>query len=309
VSDNLILGLFLLFVLAMLTLDLGIVQRKVHFPSFKEALTWTAVWVTLALLFSVFIFYEHGKEKMFEFLAGYVVEEALSVDNVFVFIVIFSYFSVPKHIQHKVLFWGVLGAIIFRAIFISAGAALIAQFHWILYLLGVFLIYTAFKLLVQKETDVHPEHNPLIKLARKFFPVTEEYEGGKFLVRKNGKRYATPLLLVLLMIESTDIAFATDSIPAVFAITRDTFIVFTSNIFAILGLRSLYFVVAGFMKQFRYLKYGLSFVLAFIGVKMLIEPFLHISIAISLGTIFATLTITIIASIVHQRIESRAPSR
>jgi tellurite resistance protein TerC len=309
VSDNLILGLFLLFVLAMLTLDLGIVQRKVHFPSFKEALTWTAVWVTLALLFSVFIFYEHGKEKMFEFLAGYVVEEALSVDNVFVFIVIFSYFSVPKHIQHKVLFWGVLGAIIFRAIFISAGAALIAQFHWILYLLGVFLIYTAFKLLVQKETDVHPEHNPLIKLARKFFPVTEEYEGDKFLVRKNGKRYATPLLLVLLMIESTDIAFATDSIPAVFAITRDTFIVFTSNIFAILGLRSLYFVVAGFMKQFRYLKYGLSFVLAFIGVKMLIEPFLHISIAISLGTIFATLTITIIASIVHQRIESRAPSR
>lgn len=308
-SDNLILGLFLLFVLAMLTLDLGIVQRKVHFPSFKEALTWTAVWVTLALLFSVFIFYEHGKEKMFEFLAGYVVEEALSVDNVFVFIVIFSYFSVPKHIQHKVLFWGVLGAIIFRAIFISAGAALIAQFHWILYLLGVFLIYTAFKLLVQKETDVHPEHNPLIKLARKFFPVTEEYEGDKFLVRKNGKRYATPLLLVLLMIESTDIAFATDSIPAVFAITRDTFIVFTSNIFAILGLRSLYFVVAGFMKQFRYLKYGLSFVLAFIGVKMLIEPFLHISIAISLGTIFATLTITIIASIVHQRIESRAPSR
>jgi tellurite resistance protein TerC len=309
VSDNIILSFFLLFILGMLALDLGIAQRKAHFPTFKEALTWTAVWVTLAFLFSIFILYEHGKEKMFEFLAGYVVEEALSVDNVFVFIVIFSYFSVPKHTQHKVLFWGVIGAIVFRAIFIVAGAALIAKFHWILYLLGIFLIYTAFKLLVQKETEVHPEHNPLIKLARKFFPVTDGYEGDKFLIRKNGKRYATPLFLVLLMIESTDIAFATDSIPAVFAITRDTFIVFTSNIFAILGLRSLYFVVAGFVKQFRYLKYGLSVVLAFIGAKMLAEPFLHISIAVSLGTIFTILSIAILASIIHQRIESRPLSR
>jgi tellurite resistance protein TerC len=309
VSDNIILSFFLVFILGMLALDLGIAQRKAHFPTFKEALTWTIVWITLAFLFSIFILYEHGKEKMFEFLAGYVVEEALSVDNVFVFIVIFSYFSVPKHTQHKVLFWGVIGAIVFRAIFIVAGAALIAKFHWILYLLGIFLIYTAFKLLVQKETEVHPEHNPLIKLARKFFPVTEGYEGDKFLVKKNGKRYVTPLFLVLLMIESTDIAFATDSIPAVFAITRDTFIVFTSNIFAILGLRSLYFVVAGFVKQFRYLKYGLSVVLAFIGAKMLVEPFLHISIAVSLGTIFTILSIAIITSIIHQRIESRSPSR
>jgi tellurite resistance protein TerC len=241
-----------------------------------------------------------GSSKALEFYTGYVVEEALSVDNVFVFIVIFSYFAVPKNAQHKVLFWGVLSAIILRALFIVAGAALISKFHWILYLLGIFLIFTAIKLAVQKETEVHPEHNPFIKLARKLFPVTKDYVGEKFFVRLNNKGYITPLFLVLLMIESTDIAFATDSIPAIFAITRDTFIIYTSNIFAILGLRSLYFVVAGFMKQFRFLKYGLSIVLGFIGIKMLIEPWYKIPILSSLCVIFSIITLSILISIIYQ---------
>lgn len=282
----------------MLALDLGIIQRRAHFPSMKEALWWTVVWISLALLFSVFIWYERGSSKALEFLTGYVVEEALSVDNVFVFIVIFSFFGVPKHAQHKVLFWGILGAIFFRAIFIVAGAALISKFHFILYFLGGFLIFTAIKLAIQAETEVHPEHNPFIRLVRKFFPVTKNYVDEKFFVRKDGKLFITPLFLVLLMIESTDIAFATDSIPAIFAITRDTFIIYTSNIFAILGLRSLYFVVAGFMKQFRYLKYGLSFVLGFIGAKMLIEPWLTLPIHYSLITIFCTIAGSIFLSLI-----------
>lgn len=284
----------------MLALDLGIIQRRAHFPSMKEALAWTFFWVSLALLFCLFIYYVHGSQKAFEFLAGYIVEEALSIDNVFVFIVIFTYFAVPRDVQHKVLFWGILGAIIFRATFIVAGAALVAKFHWILYLLGAFLIFTAIKLIVQGETEVHPEHNPLVKFARKYLPVTENYVGQKFFIRKNKKLYATPLFIVLLMIESTDIAFATDSIPAIFAITRDTFIIYTSNICAVLGLRALYFVIAGFMKQFKYLRYGLSAVLCFIGIKMLIEPLLHIPIIISLSIIFSIISTSIIISVFHK---------
>jgi tellurite resistance protein TerC len=284
----------------MLALDLGIIQRKAHFPTIKEAIAWTLFWVTLALLFCLYIYSSHGSQKGLEFLAGYIVEEALSVDNVFVFIVIFTYFAVPRELQHKVLFWGILGAIIFRASFILAGAALVSKFHWILYLLGVFLIFTAIKLIRQGDTEVHPEHNPLIRFARKYLPVTENYEGSKFFVTKAGKIHATPLLLVLLMIESTDIAFATDSIPAIFAITQDTFIIYTSNICAILGLRALYFVVAGFMKQFKYLRYGLSIVLAFIGIKMLIEPFIHVPIVLSLMIIFSLISGSIIISVLYQ---------
>ena len=284
----------------MLALDLGIIQRKAHFPSMKEALAWTFFWVSLALSFCLFLYFTHGSQKALEFLAGYIIEEALSIDNVFVFIVIFTYFAVPRDVEHKVLFWGILGAIIFRATFIIAGAALVAKFHWILYLLGVFLIFTAIKLIVQGEAEVHPEHNPLVKFARKYLPVTESYVGQKFFVKRNNKLYATPLFIVLLMIESTDIAFATDSIPAIFAITRDTFIIYTSNICAILGLRALYFVIAGFMKQFRYLRYGLSAVLCFIGIKMLIEPFLHIPIIVSLLTIFCIISISIMISIIHK---------
>ncbi|MDI6767588.1 MAG: TerC family protein [Bacteroidota bacterium] len=300
-NENLILVLFNIFILAMLALDLGIIQRKAHFPSMKEALGWSIVWIVLALLFSLFVWYEYGNQKALEYLTGYVVEKALSVDNVFVFIVIFTYFAVPKNVQHKVLFWGVLSAIIFRAIFIVAGAALISKFHFILYLLGGFLVFTAIKLALQGETEVHPDHNPLIRLARKFFPVTNDYVEDKFFIRKNGKVFITPLFLVLLMIESTDIAFATDSIPAIFAITRDTFIIYTSNIFAILGLRALYFVLAGFMVQFHFLKYGLSVVLGFIGAKMLIEPWLILPVHYSLIIIFCVITGSIFLSLIFRK--------
>jgi tellurite resistance protein TerC len=263
VNETLILILFNLFILLMLVVDLAIVQRRAHFPSMKEAVAWSAVWITLALAFDAFLWLELGKTKALEFLTGYLVEQSLSVDNVFVFIVILTYFAVPREVQHRVLFWGVLSAIVFRALFIVLGAALVARFHWILYLLGLFLIFTAIKLALQQETSVHPERNPFVRFARRFCPVTQEYEGGKFFTRREGKLFLTPLFLVLLMIETTDIAFATDSIPAIFAITRDTIIIYTSNIFAVIGLRSLYFVVAGFMKEFRYLKYGLALVLAF----------------------------------------------
>lgn len=285
----------------MLILDLGIIQKRAHFPSMKEAIGWSIVWINLALLFGVFVWYQYGSTKALEFFTGYIVEEPLSVDNVFVFIIIFSYFAVPKNVQHKVLFWGVLSAIVFRALFIVLGAALVAKFHWILYLLGAFLVFTGVKLAIQSDTEVHPEKNPLIRFIRKFLPVTSDYEGGKFFVRRDGKLFMTPLFIVLIMIETTDIAFATDSIPAIFAITRDTFIIYTSNIFAVLGLRALYFVVSGFLKQFQYLKYGLAFVLAFIGVKMLIEPWLHISILVSLVTIFAAITSAIFASILRSK--------
>ena len=285
----------------MLFLDLGIMQRKAHFPTMKEAIGWSVIWISLALLFDTFIWFELGKTKALEFLTGYIVEQALSVDNVFVFIVIFTYFAVPHNVQHKVLFWGVLSAIVFRAIFIVLGAALVAKFHWILYLLGAFLVFTAIKLAVQDDAEVKPDKNPVIRFARKLFPVTKDYEGGKFFLRKDGKHYMTPLFLVLLMIETTDIAFATDSIPAIFAITRDTFIIYTSNIFAVLGLRSLYFVVAGFMKEFRFLKYGLSLVLGFIGLKMLVEPWLVIPIGYSLLVIFGIITIAILLSLLPHR--------
>lgn len=286
----------------MLALDLGIIQRKSHFPSMKEALWWSVVWITLSMLFNLYIWLDHGPVKGLEFFTGYVVEKALSVDNIFVFIVIFSYFKVPPELQHKVLFWGVLGAIVFRAIFIVAGAALINEFHWILYVFGVFLVITAIKLAFQKETEIHPEKNPLIKLVRRFFPMLDKYEGNRFFIRKDGKLYATPLFLVLVMIESTDIAFATDSIPAIFAITRDTFIVYTSNIFAILGLRALYFVLVNFMKKFHYLQLGLSLVLGFIGVKMLLEMWhLTVPIYLSLIIIFGILTVAILASLVRMK--------
>ncbi len=296
-NESLTLVLFNLFVALMLALDLGVFQKRAHFPSMKEALIWSGVWISLAMLFCLFIGFTSGGGKALEFLTGYVVEEALSVDNVFVFIVILSYFAVPREVHHTVLFWGVLSAIIFRAIFIVVGSELVTRFQWLLYLMGAFLIFTSVKLAVQEEARVEPDRNPLIRLARRFMPVTQNYEGRKFFVRVNGKRFMTPLLLVLLMIETTDIVFATDSIPAIFAITRDSFIIYTSNILAVLGLRSLYFVVAGFMKQFRFLNYGLSVVLAFIGTKMLLEWWLEIPILLSLIVIFAVILTSILASV------------
>jgi len=297
-SENLILILFNIFILLMLFLDLGILQRKAHFPKMREALVTSAAWIAMALLFCLFIWYEFGSDHALQFLTGYLVEQALSVDNVFVFIVILSYFAVPREHHHKVLFWGVLSAIILRAAFIILGAALVSKFHWILYLLGVFLVITALRLAIQEEAEVNPERNPLVRFARKLFPLTAGYEGDRFFLRRNGKIFATPLFLVLVMVETTDIAFATDSIPAIFAITRDTFIIYTSNIFAVLGLRALYFVVSGFMRKFRFLRYGLSVVLAFIGIKMLIEHWVPISILVSLLTIFFLISASIVTSLV-----------
>jgi tellurite resistance protein TerC len=292
-SENIVLVLFNLGILGLLVLDLGVIQRRAHFPSMKEAILWTLAWCLAALAFSGFIAHQYGADKALQFLTGFVVEEALSVDNVFVFIVLFSYFAVPRHVQHRVLFWGVLSAIVFRAIFIVVGTALVAQFQWILYILGAFLIYTAWKLAVHDDIEVHPEKNPAIRFARKYLPVTRDYEGGKFFSTIDGKFAVTPLFLVLITIETTDIAFATDSIPAIFAITRDPFIIYTSNILAVMGLRSLYFVVSGFMGQFRFLKYGLAVVLGFIGLKMLAEPWVHVPIAISLTVIFSILAASI----------------
>jgi tellurite resistance protein TerC len=296
-----ILILFGIFVMIMLALDLGVFQKKAHFPSMKEALAWSITWIILSFLFNAFLWYDLGSVKALEFFTGYVIEKALSVDNIFVFIVILTYFAVPKDLHHKVLFWGVFGALVFRAIFIVLGAALISAFHWILYLLGVFLIYTAIKLATQKEMHVEPERNPLLRYIRKHFPVTERFEGTHFFIKKNNRRFVTPLFLVLIVIETSDIAFATDSIPAIFAISKDPIIVFTSNIFAILGLRALYFVLVNFMKKFHYLQLGLSFVLGFIGAKMLVEPWIEVHIAISLCVIFGILLCSILASVVRSQ--------
>jgi tellurite resistance protein TerC len=258
------------FILLMLSLDLGLLNRKAHVVTYKEAATWSAVWVTLAMVFAAGVFYYFGAEKGVEFLTGYLIELSLSVDNLFVFLLLFSYFKVPALYQHRVLFWGVMGALIMRITMIFIGAALISRFHWILYVFGAFLVYTGIKMFRQQETELHPEDNPVVKLVTRFVPITRHYEGQNFLTRVNGKRAGTLLLLVLIIVEVTDLVFAVDSIPAIFAITTDTFIVYTSNVFAILGLRTLYFLLAGVVERFHYLKIGLAIVLTFIGVKMLI---------------------------------------
>lgn len=293
---------FNLFVLAMLALDLGIFHRKAHTVSIKEALTWCAVWVTLALSFNVGIYFWRGHEKALEFLTGYLIEYSLSVDNIFVFLLIFSYFSVRPEYQHRALFWGILGALIMRATLIAIGATLISKFHWVIYLFGGFLILTGIRMASQKEEGVHPETNPIVRLFRRFMPVTADYHQSKFFVKVDGRRFATPLAIVLLVIETTDLVFALDSIPAIFGVTHDSFIVYTSNVFAILGLRSLYFALAGLMGLFRYLKIGLSAVLVFIGIKMLLPIFhIEIPIQIALGVIAGILSVSVIASIVRLR--------
>jgi len=293
---------FHLFVFLMLALDLGIFNRKAHKIPVKEALAWSSVWITLALLFNLFVFFKFGKVWALEFLTGYVIEYSLSVDNIFVFILIFTYFAVEGRYQHKILFWGILGALIMRGIFIFAGVALINRFHWIVLIFGTFLVLTGLKMLFQKETKYEPEKNPVIKFFRKFLPVTEELHGSKLLIRQNKRVMATPLFLVLVMIESSDLIFAVDSIPAVLAVSHHTFIVYTSNIFAILGLRSLYFALAGIMGYFRYLKTGLAFVLSFVGLKMLASFFnFEIPIFISLAIIVSILLISILASVIIKK--------
>ncbi|MBI4395001.1 MAG: TerC family protein [Candidatus Omnitrophica bacterium] len=288
---------FLIFIIAMLILDLGVFQRKAHTISVKESLWLTCFWIGLALLFNLGIYYFKGKQTALEFLTGYLIEKSLSIDNIFVFLLIFSYFHVPSQFQHKILFWGILGAIIFRGVFILVGLSLIHQFNWLIYFFGALLVWTGFKMFMEKERKIAPEKNRVVKLFRKVMPVAVEYEGSKFFTRKDKKWYATPLLIVLIVVESTDIIFAVDSIPAIFAITLDPFIVYTSNILAILGLRALYFTLAGLMQRFHLLSYGLSIILVFIGIKMLISGFFHLPIGVALGFIASALLISMVTSI------------
>ena len=293
---------FHLFVFIMLALDLGVFHKHTHKVPVKEAIVWSVVWISLALLFSLFVFFEFGKTRALEFLTGYVIEYSLSVDNIFVFILIFSYFAVNNQYQHKILFWGILGALIMRGIFIFTGIALINRFQWIVIIFGGFLVLTGVRMLFQKDAEVDPEKNPVVKFFRKFLPVTKSLHGDKLFFRQDRKLYATPLFLVLLIIESSDLIFAVDSIPAILAISKNTFIVYTSNIFAILGLRSLYFAIAGIMGYFRYLKVGLAFVLTFVGMKMLASYFhFEIPILISLGIIISILLASILASVFIKR--------
>ena len=301
IATPLLWTVFSIFVLGMLALDLGVFSRKPHEVHFKEALTWSIVWVTLSLIFNAWIWYQFGDEKALEFLTGYLIEKALSVDNIFVFVVLFASFSVPKIYQHRVLFWGVIGAIVMRAIFIGVGAALLSRFHWIMYVFGAILIVTGIRLLIQGDHDPHPEKNPLYKLARRFIPAVPEYHGKNFTVVKDGRTYATPLLLVLIAVEATDVVFAVDSIPAIFAITTDPFIVYTSNIFAILGLRAMYFLLAGVIDKFHYLKVGLAMVLLFVGGKMIAAEWYKVPIWVSLVAIAGILALSIVASLIWPR--------
>lgn len=289
---------FILFILAMLALDLGVFHRKNHEVKVREALIWSAVWIALALIFNLGVWHYMGHESAMKFLAGYLLEKSLSVDNLFVFLLIFTYFRVPGTYQHKVLFWGILGALILRAIFIFAGVALVSRFTWLFYILGAFLIFTGIKLAFEKDKEIHPEKNPVTKLFRKIMPVTKDFEGSKFFVRREGRTWATPLFIVLLVVETTDVIFAVDSVPAILAISLDPFIVFSSNVFAILGLRALYFALAGIMQMFHHLHYGLSLILVFVGVKMVLSHFVKIPIWIALSFIALTLIASIVASII-----------
>ena len=284
----------------MLGLDLGVFHRRAHTVKFREALAWSMVWIALAVIFAVVVFFWHGRTPALEFVTGYVIELSLSVDNLFVFLLIFRFFQVPAVHQHKVLFWGILGALIMRAVFIAAGVGLIQRFHWIVYVFGAFLVYSGIKLFFQEEAEIHPEKNPVLRLFRRFVPVTKDYEGDKFFVRRPGL-YATPLFVVLLVVETTDLLFAVDSIPAILAITRDAFIVYTSNVFAIMGLRSMYFALAGMMEMFRYLHYGLSLVLVFVGAKMLLSHYLEIPTPVALAAVAGVLAISVIASMANPK--------
>jgi tellurite resistance protein TerC len=292
---------FNVFVLLMLVLDLGVFHRKSKQIKVKEALIWTCVWVTCAFLFNVFVYYYFGEEKAFEFFTGYLIEKSLSVDNIFVIILIFSYFNVPPAYQHKVLFWGILGALVMRVIFILAGVELIHKFHWLVYIFGGFLIFTGIRILTQGDLKIDPEKNPVVKLVRRVFRVTPGFEEDQFFIRRDNMLWATPLFVVVVMIEFTDLIFAVDSIPAILAISDDSFIVYTSNVFAILGLRSLYFALAGLEEYFIYLKYGLCAILVFVGTKMCIVDFYKIPIEISLAFIILTLSVAVLASMVMRK--------
>jgi TerC family integral membrane protein len=290
--------LFNVFVAAMLALDLGLLNRRSRRVGLREALAWSGVWMALAATFAVIEFFWHGRAQALQFVTGYVIELSLSVDNLFVFLIIFRYFKVPEEYQHKVLLWGILGALIMRGLFIFAGVGLIRRFSWIIYAFGALLVYSGLKLLRQGKAKLNPAKNPLLRLFRSVFPVTKEYVGGRFFTRKN-KLYATPLLVALLVVETSDVLFAVDSIPAVLAITLNVFIVYTSNVFAIMGLRSLYFALAGMMDLFHYLHYGLSVVLIFIGLKMLASHYISLPTEWALAIVLAVLGISILASLIY----------
>ena len=299
-TETLFWILFNIFVAVMLALDLGVFHRSSQRPTLRQSLVWSGLWIALAGAFAIVIYTWQGHAAALEFSTGYVIELSLSADNLFIFILIFRYFKLPEEEQYRVLFWGIIGAILMRAVFIFAGVGLIRRFHWIIYAFGLLLVYSGLRLILQRGAQVDPEKNPVVRLFRRFFPVTDEYVGGKFFVQRE-KHYATPLLLVLLVIETTDVIFAIDSIPAVLAITLNTFIVYSSNIFAILGLRSLFFALSSLMDIFEYLHYGISCVLIFVGTKMLISHYYTIRTDISLGVIGGILLVTIVASALHRR--------
>jgi len=293
---------FAILVILIMGLDLGVFNRRAHRVTFRESIIWSIVWISIALLFGLAIFIFLGGDKAATYFTGYVIEESLSVDNLFVFLMLFTYFGVPPEYRHKVLFWGVVGAVIMRAIFIMGGIALFSAFHWIIYVFGAFLVFTGIRMgFKREEEDVNPEHNPVIKFARRFFPVTKDYRNGHFTVTENGRRFLTPLFLVIVAVETTDVIFAIDSIPAVLAITQDTFIVFTSNMFAVMGLRAIFFVLAGFAERLYYLHYGLAVILSFLGLKMLLSGVFEVPIAASLGFIALALAVSVIASLLKTR--------
>ncbi len=307
-NQYLMWGGFVLFIIAMLILDLKVLQRRSHVMPVKEALLWVAFWVSLALIFNVGIYFYFGMDSALEFLTGYLVEYSLSVDNIFVFALIFSYFGIPSEYRHKALLWGILGAIVMRAIFILAGVAMINRLHWIIYVFGAFLVYIGIKIAFEKDREMDPGKNPILRLVKRFLPVTESYEGGRFFVRRAGRIFATPMLIVVIVIETTDVIFAVDSIPAILSITLNPFIVYTSNIFAILGLRALYFALAGIMDLFHYLNYGLAAILVFVGVKMLISDYYKIPVAGALGFIVLVLATSIVASIMFPKQDTPSPN-
>lgn len=296
---------FNLLVLIFLAIDLFVFHKEAHKVSVREAGTWTVIWIALALAFNVVLYFWRGQEAALQYLTGYLIEKSLSVDNLFVFAMIFSYFSVPQEYQHRVLFWGIVGALVMRGVMIAVGATLISNFHWVLYIFGAFLVYTGYKMLGKKsEGTVEPGKNPLVRYFRKVFPVTDGFEGQNLFVRRGAKLMATPLFLVLVVVETTDLVFALDSIPAIFAITHDPFIVYTSNVFAILGLRALYFLLANVIDTFKYLSTGLAIVLMFIGVKMLVEDFFPVPVVLSLVVVLLVIAISIIASVISARREA-----
>jgi tellurite resistance protein TerC len=300
--------LFITFVVVMLVLDLTVFHRGAREVRLRGAVLWSLFWIGLAAAFAVLVYFWRGRASALDFTTGYLIEESLSVDNLFIFLLIFRYFKVPGHYQHKVLFWGIIGALVMRLLFIVAGVALIQRFHWIIYAFGAFLVYTGVRLFRSEEVEVHPETNPMVRWFRKLFPVTPGFVKGNFFVREGGRLFATPLLLVLIVVETTDVLFATDSIPAVLAITHDPFIVFTSNVFAILGLRSLYFALAGMMEAFHYLHYGLAVILSFIGLKMLVSNYYHLPTVVALGVVGGVLAASIGASLLFPKKQTGRPA-